>query len=395
MKKRIAIIITSIVLIMSGTVFAFELFSGIDEDELSLGATYEGNGIVYIHIENNSNKTLEFEKNIKLMRWSDAEEIKPISNKIKVDNIKFSPKSSGVMKIDISEMYDLNEIEKTLSDDEHYYFILTNNNFIFGNDWHCTVEFCKNNNDSKENTEIAYIDKVELDNSLVNKNINEELKEFYKEWVINPNERNKKVEEYYQKVFELLSRERENGKNIIHSVNPLLFVGKPDENVIFDNRVSKKLQYQLIGEHHYQLDAFNIPVGASDFDTCMVLNTAIPKKASEVNSVDGEPLPLIYIFQFDVKELQKPNTYVFIRGRLYDYNELEKYKVYEDDKFVSYNVTELFYKVLDEYVDTYIKDRNDIYMDEGVKTRIKNIYDYYMNKENLEKAFYYHENSIE
>ena len=32
MKKRIAIIITSIVLIMSGTVFAFELFSGIDED---------------------------------------------------------------------------------------------------------------------------------------------------------------------------------------------------------------------------------------------------------------------------------------------------------------------------------------------------------------------------
>ena len=37
MKKRIAIIITSIVLIMSGTVFAFELFSGIDEDGSGAG----------------------------------------------------------------------------------------------------------------------------------------------------------------------------------------------------------------------------------------------------------------------------------------------------------------------------------------------------------------------
>lgn len=391
MKKKIAIMITCIILMMYGVVFAFEMFSDLNGDELSLGAKYEGDGIISIYVENKSNKTLDFEKNIKLMKWSNSEEIKPISDKIKMENTKFNAKSSGVMKLDISKMYDLGEIEKPLISDDHYYLILTNNNFIFGNDWHCSIEFNKSNNEGKTSTEIVYKDKIELDSSLVSKNVNEELEKFFKEWVINPSQRNEKVAEYYQKVYELLEKERTNGKNIISPVNPWLFVGKPSEDVIFDDRVPKELQYKLIGEHHYALDVFNIPIGSSDIDTCMILNTAIPRKSSEINTVDGEPIPLIYIFQFDVKELQKSNSYVFIRGKLYNYNDLDKYKVHQDDKYVSYNVTELFYKDLEMYIDTYTKDRNDIYIDEGIKTRIKNIYDYYMNKENLEKAFYYHE----
>lgn len=388
MKKRIAIIVTSIILTMSSVALAFELFSGLDGDELSLGATYEGEGIVSIYVENKSNKTLNFEKNIKLMRWSDSEEIKPISNKIEVNNTKFSPNSSGIMKIDISEMYDLSELEKPLNNDDYYYFVLTNNNFMFGNDWHCSIEFCKNDNNTK--TEISYIDKVELDDSLGKGGVNGELEEFYKEWVIDSNQRNEKIGEYYQKVEELLSVEREKGKNIISSINPWLFVGKPDESVIFDDRVSKELQYQLISENHSTLDAFNIPVASTEFDDCMVLSTIIPQKSSQINSTGGTTIPLVYIFQYDAKELQKRNTYVFIRGKLYDYNELEQYKVYQDDKYVSYNVTDLFYTDLDLYVETYTKNRSDIYMDEGVETRIKNIYNYYMKKENLEKSLYYH-----
>lgn len=388
MKKKIAIMMTCIILMMSGIVFAFEMFSVLDGDELLLEAKYEGNGIISIYVENKSNKTLAFEKNIKLIKWSDSEEIKPISNEIKMENTKFNAKSSGVMKLDISKMYDLEEIEKPLMLDDHYYLILTNNNFVFGNDWHCSIEFNKDDNIEKE--EITYVAKAELDSSLTNQNTFDGLEQFYKEWIINPEQRNQKVEEYYKKVYEILENERKNGKNIISPIDPWLFVGKPIENVTFDSRVAKELQYKLVEENHYQLDAFNIPVGSSDFDTCMILSTAIPKKSSEINTVDGTPIPLIYIFQFDVKELQKQNSYVFIRGKLYNYNELEKYKVYQDDEYVSYNVTELFYKDLEMYVDTYIKDRSDIYVDEGVKTRIKNIYNYYMNKENLEKAFYYH-----
>lgn len=387
MKKRIAIIIISI-LFISGTVFAFELFSGLNGDELSLNATYDGNGIVSIYVENKSDKELNFEENIKLMRWSENEEVKTISSELKMENTKFAPNSTGVMKIDISKMYDLSELEKSLTDDDYYYFILTNNNFIFGNDWQCSIDFSKNNDTSITN-EITYVEQVELDENLVIKSNYEELEEYFEEWVINPTERNKKVGEYYQKVYELLEIERKNGKNIISSVDPWLFVGKPDENTIFDTRVSKEMQYQLVGENHFSLDAFNIPVGSSEFDSCMVLNTVIPNNYSDISTADGSPIPLIYIFQYNLKELQQSNSYVFIRGKLYNYDELDKYKVYQDDKYVCYNVTELFYKNLEGYVDTYTKDRDDIYMDDGVRTRIRNIYEYYMNKENLEKAFYY------
>ena len=173
MKKKIAIMMTCIILMMSGIVFAFEMFSVLDGDELLLEAKYEGNGIISIYVENKSNKTLAFEKNIKLIKWSDSEEIKPISNEIKMENTKFNAKSSGVMKLDISKMYDLEEIEKPLMLDDHYYLILTNNNFVFGNDWHCSIEFNKDDNIEKE--EITYVAKAELDSSLTNQNTFDEI----------------------------------------------------------------------------------------------------------------------------------------------------------------------------------------------------------------------------
>ena len=46
MKKKIAIMITCIILMMYGVVFAFEMFSDLNGDELSLGAKYEGDGII-------------------------------------------------------------------------------------------------------------------------------------------------------------------------------------------------------------------------------------------------------------------------------------------------------------------------------------------------------------
>ena len=200
MKKKIAIFIVGIMLI-SGTVFAFDQFSGLNEDDLSISATYEGNGKISIYIENNSNKVVDFEKKIKLMRWSSGEEIKAISDKLKMSNTKIEPNSNKIMKIDISKMYDLSEIEKPL-DNDHYYFVLTNNNFIFGNDWHCSIDFNKDDNIEKE--EITYVDKAELDSSLTNQNTFDELEQFYKEWIINPEQRNQKVEEYYKKVYEIL-----------------------------------------------------------------------------------------------------------------------------------------------------------------------------------------------
>ena len=59
------------------TAFAVSLFSSLDGDDLSLSATYEGNGLVSIQVENRSNKNLSFQPQLRLMQWSTAEEIVP------------------------------------------------------------------------------------------------------------------------------------------------------------------------------------------------------------------------------------------------------------------------------------------------------------------------------
>ena len=71
------------------------------------------------------------------------------------------------------------------------------------------------------------------------------------------------------------------------------------------------------------------------------------------------------------------------------FEELKGYKVYEDQQYTVYEVTDLFYTDLDAYLDYFLTTRTDIYSDEQVRQRIRNIYDYYKVKENLTNAFYY------
>ena len=61
------------------TAFAISMFSSLSGDDLSLAATYEGNGVVFVQVENRSDKELDFQSALKLMRWSTSEEVKPLS----------------------------------------------------------------------------------------------------------------------------------------------------------------------------------------------------------------------------------------------------------------------------------------------------------------------------
>ena len=49
------------------------LFSGLNGDDLSLKGTYLGDGIVSIEVVNRSDKSLEFQKQVKLMGWRNGE----------------------------------------------------------------------------------------------------------------------------------------------------------------------------------------------------------------------------------------------------------------------------------------------------------------------------------
>ena len=71
------------------------------------------------------------------------------------------------------------------------------------------------------------------------------------------------------------------------------------------------------------------------------------------------------------------------------FEQLERYKVYEDDQYACYEVTDLFYTDLRQHVESMIRQRSDIYFDEQVWERVENIYTYYKDRDVLACRFYY------
>ena len=97
------------------TAFAISLFSSLSGDDLGLYATYEGNGIVSIIVENRSDKELDFQPALKLMRWKNNEEVEPFSDNMVFDGRKIPADSIGTMTIDLSKAYNraLSKLWKT------------------------------------------------------------------------------------------------------------------------------------------------------------------------------------------------------------------------------------------------------------------------------------------
>ena len=76
-------------------------------------------------------------------------------------------------------------------------------------------------------------------------------------------------------------------------------------------------------------------------------------------------------------EIHTTQDYAFIRGQLLTFEQMEKYKIYEDEQYVCYDVSDLFYSDLRQYVESMVSQRSDVYFDELVWERVQNIYTYY------------------
>ena len=59
------------------------------------------------------------------------------------------------------------------------------------------------------------------------------------------------------------------------------------------------------------------------------------------------------------------------------FEQMEQYKIYEDEQYVCYDVSDLFYSDLRQYVESMVSQRSDVYFDEQVWERVQNIYNYY------------------
>lgn len=372
-KKWIAVFLAAVTMALAFVACAPILFNSLSGDDLSFHATYQGNGIVEIAVENKSDKTLHFQKSVKVKRWSIDQEIQAHGEVI-VSGPKIPAHGSGVMTIDLSKAYDLVELETPLKDDS-YYLILTNNNFLFGQDWICSVDFSEN-----QQEELGYpnpISPAEAAPDLVQK-VEPDLQHFFDDTFLDPYQRRELHSEYYEACAELI---QSSGKTVIHPVSPAPYfvLDDPPVGTVFDSNLPEDAQYQLIGIRESSMDDFFFPVGASWKDTAKVFSVVVPQSQSDCYRVQGAAIQVGYVMIYDAQQCQTPDAYTLIHGQLIPVEELSSRIVYEDSHYIAYNVTDYFFTEIDSHISAFQSWRTDLFYNEDVLSRIQSVYAYIQN----------------
>lgn len=368
--RPVALAAVMSVLCLMLTAFTWSLFSPLDGDALTLSATYEGEGIVAIQVENRSHKKLEFQPKTKLFAWISGEEVPQIADDISFGNLTIASYATETITIDLSKAYDIASLEQS-KENEWYYLLLTNNNFVFGQEWKCSIFFGRET-EKLESSEVPFYG---IDSAVLN-NIEDELKFYFEDDYIGTFAGNPLNYEYLQKAEEYLLR---CDKTIVRSVNPGLMAKTIPDGIILDETVAAEKQYALAGQTASVHDAFGKFVGSGEYESFQVLDVFLP--AYKGSEDQAWALPLVYLATYEKSAIVTGEECAFIHGQIVSFNELAQYQVYEDEYFICYNVTHLFYTDLRDYVENVVAmneaGNGKYYFDEQVYTRIENVYNYY------------------
>lgn len=373
------------------------LFSGLNGDDLSLKGTYLGDGIVSIEVLNRSDKSLEFQKQVKLMGWRNGE-VEPLSGgTVRVENTRFPAHSGGTMLVDLSEAYDIKALENgtwVTLEESGYYLVLTNHDFLFGHDWMCFFHFSEPTEETTPTEPEMPPEPAPAQNL---DGITDDLKSYFEDTYLDePPTMTQAHFAYQQKVQELLAQT--NG-TLVHPVDPHVFVQTPREQV-FDETLPMDIQYQVVIQQYHSLDAFNRMVGAAfsgtGSDQSLQIMAALPEYQGQTDG--GQCIPVVYLFVYERAALTAENPYAFIYGNIIPFSRMEQDKVYEDDRYVIYDMTDLFYTDLDAYLDDFVsvmKGKVSLYFDEQIRRRVHNVYDYFRDVQTLSGLIENHQAEME
>ena len=364
------------------------LFSGLDGDELSLGGTYLGDGIISVEVENRSDRELEFQKQVKLMRWTDGEVESVPGGKVRIENTRFPAHSGGTMLVDISGAYDIAALESVTPQTQKeswYYLVLTNHNFLFGHDWMCSFRFVEPAEETMPTEQPEPATQPEPVQTLNPEKIDDNLKYYFEDTYLDePPAHTQAHFVYQQKVRELLARTK---GTLVSPVDPHIVVNIP-ENQVFDEALPKDIQYLLVGEQYHSIDAFHRIVGAefsgTGSDQSFQLMAMLPEYSGQTDG--GQYLPIVYLFVYERAALNVDAPYAFVSGRVLPFSDMEKDKVFEDERYVVYDMTDLFYTDLDEYMDKFVaamEGKVPLYFDEQIRRRVHNIRDFLRDGQTL------------
>lgn len=384
------------------------LFTPLSGDELALSGTYLGDGVVRVEVVNRSDKELKFQNQVKLMSWTDGEVEALPGGTVTLDNTRFPAHSGGTMTVDLSGAYDIAALESDLPGrpaESWYYLLLTNHDFLFGHDWMCSFHFVESAEVMEPTSELqqATVPTQETQPELgtnVPQNLDEiedDLKPYFEDTYLDEAPAFEQAHfAYQQKVRELLMRTE---GTLVHPVDPYITI-EPSRDQVFDETFPKDIQYQLAGLNYHSLDAFHRIVGAEfsgeTSDHSLQIKAMLPGYPGQTDG--GQYLPIVYLFVYERASLAAEDAYAFIFGRIIPFPDMEKDKVFEDDRYVIYDMTDLFYTDLDSYIDAFVSSMQgkvSLYFDEQIRRRVHNLYDYFRDKQILPSLIEDHQAEME
>ena len=366
---RTAAVAAVIALLLTATAAALDIFSPLSGDDFALGAVYEGGGIVTVRVDNRADKELKFQKQLRLMHWDTGEEIAPVSGgRVRFENTAFAPHSEGVMTLDLSDAYGADALD-AMSAQGGYYLVLTNANFVFGQDWICFISAAEEAETAPEavpEAAAALLSPAETDAELVSR-VEETLRPYFA-LTGDITQRRAQNPEYYAACAELLAPL---GERVARPAPSDLIIDRPDGDVIFDPGVPADAQHLLTSENHTPLDDYGLPVAAAPEETALVLSALVPQRPGETDG--GAPIPVTYLFTYFRTDIENAD-YVFVHGQLVPLAEIADRRVYEDEQYVCYELSAYFYTDVLAHAEAICAERGDVCWDAAAQRRVENIH---------------------
>ena len=299
-------------------------------------------------------------------------------------NTAFAPHTGGVMTLDLSPAYGAAALDAMFAQGG-YYLLLTNANFVFGQDWICTVYAAPAGEtpapeETPEPAAISTAAPAETDAALAGR-VEDTLRPYF-ELPGDVSQRRAQNPEYYAACAELLAPL---GSRVARPAPSDLVIGDAAEGVVFDASVPADAQRLICSENYTTLDAYGLPVGAAPGEEALVLSALVPQRKGDTDG--GAPIPVVYLFPYFREDVENAD-FVFVHGQLVPLSEIENRRVYEDERYVCYELSEYFYSDVLTHAEALAAQRGDVCWDDAARQRVENIHGYYTDPETLQTLIF-------
>ena len=357
--RRIMVLAAILITVLSLCAFTYSYFSAMGGDNLILTATYAGKGIVLAEVQNQSDKALTLEPNIKLLYYSNKKPVESTGKNPQLTGLTIPAKSTQTVRIDLRQCYDLEALE-TLRND----FIclqLTNKSFLPGQKWTCMVSFSPYAGD--------YVPQyVKTGDTARAAGVLPSLKAYFENFTPDLFARWADVPDYLELVEQELAQV---DGNIVAPVDPFYYWDLEEYPTLVQSSC---------------FDGYNKLLGRTDMEKIKHISIFVPRLLDGVNLNGTQEIPIFYLWIFPVSEIQHPDDYAFIRGNLLTFREMEEYKVFEDSDYVIYEMHHLVYSDLRNYVEEMLIQNDSIYFNEEIWERIQRFYDTFSDREHMKNC---------